>query len=263
MTDVLHELVHNAEKLVKAGYYKDGGLPASRRRPASLSHALKAHPSFPIIAEVKLSSPLRRGLSGHAAAELIRHYVEGGAAALSVLTEPYFFEGALDNLRIASATGLPVLMKDIIVREKQMDAGARRGAGAVLLIERAFSYEVAKLGRDSMIEKAHSRGLEVLLEVADEEEMRHALETRADVIGINQRDLTTLQVDSGKGVRMLGRFRPSTEVPIIVMSGIESRAQVEELRDQGADGVLIGTSLSSQPEPTEALRALEVPRWSG
>jgi indole-3-glycerol phosphate synthase len=262
MTDVLQELLQNAEKLVKSGYYKDGAFPASRNRPPSLVQALRAHTNFPIIAEVKLSSPLRRGLSGHAAAELIRHYVEGGAAGLSVLTEPYFFEGSLDNLRIASATGLPVLMKDIVVREKQMDAGARRGAGAVLLIEKAFDYQVAKLSLDSMIEKAHSRGLEVLLEVADEAEMLRALERKADVLGINQRDLATMQVDARKGVHMLQRFRPVTNVPLIVMSGIVARSQVEELRDQGADGVLIGSSLSSAPDPMEALRALEVPRWS-
>lgn len=262
MTDVLSELVQNAERLIKAGYYKDGVLPISRRRPISLVRALRDHPNFPIIAEVKLSSPFRRGLSGHAAAELIRNYVEGGAAALSVLTEPTFFEGSLDNLRIASVTGLPVLMKDIVLREKQIDAGAKRGASAVLLIEKAFTYGVAKFSLDSMIEKAHSRGLEVLLEVSDDEEMRRALQRKADMIGINQRDLTTMAMDVQKGVRMLQEFRLMADVPIIVMSGIETRSQVEELRDHGAAGVLIGTSLSSKPNPMDALLALEVPRWS-
>jgi indole-3-glycerol phosphate synthase len=261
MTDVLQELVQNAERLVKAGYYKQGNLLPNRIGRSSLVQALKHASRFPIIAEVKLSSPLRRGISGHAAAELIRHYVEGGAAALSVLTEPYFFEGTLDNLRLASVTGLPVLMKDIIVREKQLDAGAKRGASAVLLMERAFTYEVAKYSLDSMIKKAQARGLEVLLEVNNDEEMRHALERKADLIGINQRDLSSMHIDLERGMRMLRQYRSSTKVPLIVMSGIERRQQVEELRDQGADGVLIGTWLSSSPDPMEALLALEVPRW--
>lgn len=260
--DVLQELVQNAQRLVRSGYYKEGALPPSRRTPTSLVHALRSHPSFPIIAEVKLSSPQRRGISGHAAAELVHQYVEGGAAALSVLTEPLFFEGSLDNLRIASATELPTLMKDIVVREKQIDAGAKRGASAVLLIERAFSYGETARTVDSLIRKSHDRGLEVLLEVSDEREMESALGRDADLIGINQRDLTDMHIDAGTGARLLRAFRSADDRPMVVMSGLGSRGQVEAVRDLGADAVLIGSALSSAPEPCEALRALEVARWS-
>lgn len=256
MADILQQLVANARTLVRRGYYD---VDEQRPRSPSLLHALKAHHEFPLIAEAKQASPSSKQKSQHSSKELIQAYVRGGAAALSVLTEPNGFRGGLGQLREASESGLPVLMKDIVIEDRQLKAGERCGASAILLIERAFPSPEAHRELDRLMGRAHDLGLEVLLEVADEAEMERALEREAEMIGINQRDLRDLRMDLGKGVRMLDMFS-DTDVPLIVLSGISSREQVIAVRDAGGAGVLIGTALSFSPDPEGALRALEVPR---
>jgi hypothetical protein len=125
MADFLEQLVQDAERTVSSGYYD---VPLASSRGPRLSSVLQRGSNFPIIAEVKIASPSRGRLSSHAPGELIDGYVSGGAAALSVLTEPVRFLGSLETLRTAAGTGLPVLMKDFIVSEEQMDAAAAVGA---------------------------------------------------------------------------------------------------------------------------------------
>jgi indole-3-glycerol phosphate synthase len=260
MRDVLRELVRNARELVASGYY-DAVEGSTRAEPApSLVRALRRHPTFPIIAEVKLASPGRPSLSLHPPKDLVRCYREGGAAALSVLTEPNHFQGSLEHLRLARGAGLPLLMKDIVVSESQIEAGARLGASAVLLIERVNRFKSLDADFDALIEKAHRVGVEVLLEVSDDEEMRCATRRGVDLIGINQRDLTTLDVDGTKGEALLREFRMRTDLPIIIMSGVSEARQLEAVRDLGADGALVGTALSSSPDPLGRLRGLAVGR---
>ena len=258
--DKLEKLVRNAELLLASNYY-DVATASSyvRSTRRSFVKALAASQNFPIVAEVKLASPSNCSISSHDPEELIKKYLKGGAVALSVLTEPKFFKGSLELLEIASMNPVPVLMKDFIVSRNQIDAAARHGASAVLLIQKLFSSRMVKVQRDGLIGYAHDRGLEVLLEAADEVELLQCLKSAADVVGINQRDLRTMAIEQGKGVRLLNNLAHKTK-PIIVMSGFVTREQVIETRDSGAAGVLIGTELSSSDDPERRLRELVVPR---
>ena len=257
--NMLQMLVANAEALVSSGYYDMPPTHHQGRRP-SFKGALTESPSFPIIAEVKMASPGRPIISLHSPGDLIALYSKGGATALSVLTEPNHFHGSLSLLGAASRTGLPTLMKDIVVSMDQVEAGARLGAGAVLLIEHLSRLGTTRLDIDGLIEGAHGLGLEVLLEVSNEEEMIRGLRRDADVIGINQRDLGDMTVDSSKGQRMLGEFAAAARSPIIVMSGIEGAKHVAALRDLGASGALVGTALASSLDPAKAIKDLKVGR---
>lgn len=251
--EVLRDLVAGAGALLAAGYYD--GLGDGAPGP-SLVRALERHPVFPIIAEVKLASPSRGVLSPRPPEALIDAYVRGGAAGLSVLTEPRRFGGSLDTLTRAAGSGRPVLMKDFVVDERQLRAGASRGASAVLLIQKVFARGHAR-GRDELITLAHAHGLEVVLEAGDRYELEEARGSEADVLGINQRDLSTMNVDATLGERLLP---PGEDRPVVVMSAIERREQVRRLRDRGAAAVLVGSSLSSADDPCAALAALAVPR---
>ena len=145
-----------------------------------------------------MASPSSGSISGHDPEQLMSHYLRGGATALSVLTEPKFFKGSLQLLAVASSHPVPVLMKDFVISRNQIDAAARHGASAVLLIQRVFSSRMVAVRRDALIGYAHDRGLEVLLEAADEVELLQCLKSPADVVGINQRDLRTMEHRTGK-----------------------------------------------------------------
>lgn len=248
-----------ASRLVAEGHYDL--VPRLRAVPGpSLTKAVVEHDMFPIIAEVKRASPSKGTITERAPSALIAAYKEGGAAALSVLTEPRHFRGGLEALGVAAASGLPCLMKDIIVSEAQVEAGHRFGARAVLVIERLADLHGMAPDLDGLIERAHQLGMEVLLEVSDGKEIRRALRRDADLIGVNQRDLSTMRVDASKGARMAREYRSIAHLPLIVMSGIEGRRQVQEMRDAGASGVLVGTALSSSDDPAELLRKMGVER---
>ena len=258
--DTLEKLVRNAEKLVASKYYDEEAANTfvlSTRR--SLAAALLASESYPIVAEIKNASPTNPTISTHDPAVLITKYLNGGAAALSVITEPKFFKGNLQLLEIASVQPVPVLMKDFIISREQIDAAASHGASAVLLIQRIFSSHMVQVQRDVLMDYAHDKGLEVLLEAADEVELLQCLKSRADVVGINQRDLRTMTMEHGKGARLLKNLAHKTK-PIIVMSGITTKEQVIETRKSGAAGVLIGTELASSADPERKLKGLVVPR---
>lgn len=258
--NMLKELIENAQELVRSGYYDvPEGSTRSCRVP-SLIHALREHPTFPIIAEVKISSPSNPRVSKHDALELIGCYRHGDAAAISVLTEPNHFRGDLALLPCAASTGLPSLMKDIIVSERQVEAGGRLDASAILLIEKVNGSRPSAIDLDGLIYRAHQLGMEVLLEVSDEEELRNALRRDADLIGINQRNLATMEIDRSKGKRLLRVCKERTSRPVVVMSGIDDRDQVRTFRDLGASAVLVGASLSCSPDPLTKLEELGVGR---
>jgi indole-3-glycerol phosphate synthase len=256
MQDKLSELIVNAEALVSSGYYGQG---ARHYEGASLSRSLTTHATFPVIAEIKLASPSMGRLSTHGPRKLIDDYVRGGAAALSVLTEPRFFNGSLKNLELGRQSGLPMLMKDVVINEDQVRAASLHGAGAVLLIQEVFDHAISAGRRDDLIDCAHNWGLEVVLEATSEEGLNKARDSEADLLGINQRDLRTLKVDLTKAMAFLPLLSEEDR-PIIVMSGIGSRAVIEGIRDHGGDAVLVGGHLSSAKDAEETLRALEVPR---
>ncbi len=225
--------------------------------PPSFAAALRAGASIAVIAEVKRRSPSRgeinSALSASAQAEA---YAAGGAAAISVLTEPLHFGGSLADLAEArAAVAVPLLRKDFVVERTQLLETRVAGASAVLLIARALPP--AQL-RD-LVAEAVAVGVEPMIEVRSESELALALSTAAAVIGVNARDLETLVMDPALVVHLLPLV-PADRVAV-AESGVAGRADVEWAAARGADAVLVGSMLSAAPDATAAVRALlGVPR---
>jgi indole-3-glycerol phosphate synthase len=205
-----------------------------------------------VIAELKRASP-SRGLirSDFNPARLAKDLEDGGAAALSVLTDAEFFQGSLENLRRASAsTKLPCLRKDFIVDEFQLLEARANGADAVLLIVAALSAEELKL----LTRRADEYSLDVLCEVHDEDELHRAVDAGCSLIGVNSRDLRTFKVDLETAVQLADSI-PKNALRV-AESGIHSGADIARLRSAGYQAFLIGESLMKAELPGEALKAL-------
>ena len=210
-------------------------------------------PGVSLIAEHKRRSPSAGEIrTGAVVAEVVAGYERGGAAALSILTEHAHFGGSLDDLREArTASALPILRKDFVVDPYQIYESAAAGADAILLI-------VAALGRDQLARlhgEAQDVDLDVLVEVHDERELNCALEVvDADVIGINNRDLTDFSVDVERTFDLL------SDVPagktVVAESGFHTREQIDELERVGVDAVLVGEALMRAEDVEGATRDL-------
>ena len=209
-------------------------------------------PAVGIIAEIKRRSPSKGWIKpGMSAADQAVAYESGGAAAISVLTEPAHFGGSTDDLLgVRGSVRIPVLKKDFHVEPVQLIEARAIGASAALLIARALSPETLQ----RMADAGRSLGLELLIEIRDEEELRRALDVDARVIGINNRNLETLVIDPHTADRLLGLL-PSS-VTVIAESGIASRSDVERVAQYGADAVLVGSVISAAENPAAAVRAL-------
>ncbi len=205
-----------------------------------------------IIAEVKRRSPskgeIRPDFDPVACAKA---YERGGAATLSVLTDQKYFGGHLDYLReVRAAVDLPLLRKEFIVDPYQIDEARLVGADAILLIVAALSAEELAEFQDY----ARSRGLDVLVEVHDEEELEIALGAGIDLLGINNRNLKTFETSIETSERLLAGL--PAELVTVSESGIGSIVEIERLQAAGADAFLVGESLMRQSDVTEALRRL-------
>jgi indole-3-glycerol phosphate synthase len=224
-------------------------VPAPRTRP--FLEALK-RPGLSLIAEHKRRSPsagaIREDLSLE---DVVSAYERGGAAALSVLTEGPSFGGSLDDLRAArGASTLPILRKDFIVDPYQVDEGLDAGADAILLIVAALSRDELRTLHSLAVE----RGLAALVEVHSSSELEAALEAGATVIGINNRDLRTLEVDTRRTAELLPLVPPG--VVTVAESGFSRPEQLAELSVAGVDAVLIGEALMRASDIEAACRAL-------
>ncbi|WP_135363907.1 indole-3-glycerol phosphate synthase [Halosimplex halophilum] len=209
----------------------------ARSLPAALERA-EADGRVPLVAEVKPTSPTTDGERTDDPVELAESMVAGGAAALSVLTEPEHFGGSTDALeRVRAAVDVPVLRKDFVVREAQLDAVE---ADVVLLIVRFLDEE----GTDDLADllaAARERGFQVLVETHTAAEVERALEAGAEIIGVNNRDLAKLEVD-------LATFEAvAPEVPenvtLIAESGIATTNDAVRMREAGADALLVGSAI--------------------
>lgn len=224
----------------------------SAPEPRGFRGELADRPGLSVIAEIKRRSPskgdLRPGLDP---AALAAAYEAGGAAALSVLTDVEFFGGSADDLRAArAATRLPVLRKDFTVSLRDVCDARIMGADAVLLIVAALKGEELRdlraLGKEL--------GLDMLVEVHDEHELEIALALGTHLIGVNQRDLTTFEVDHERAVRMAAVL--PDDVVKVAESGVRSADDARALLDAGFDAVLVGEALVTSPDPTATIRAL-------
>ena len=217
----------------------------------SLRAALSG-PHVAVIAELKRRSPSKGVLDASldAGARAV-DYARGGAAALSVVTEPSEFGGSLDDLAAARrAVAVPLLRKDFIVDEVQLLEARVAGASAVLLIARALSPDRFL----ALANAARAMGLDVLLEVRDETELNRALGVPDAVIGVNNRNLETLKIDDSVSARLL-RLIPPARIAVYE-SGISDAEGVRRAGELGADAVLVGSALSVAASGADAVRAL-------
>jgi indole-3-glycerol phosphate synthase len=214
--------------------------------------ALRAGDGVSVIAEVKRRSPSKGPLAPELdAALLAKAYAAAGAACLSVLTDSEFFGGSTADLAEArSATDLPVLRKDFTVSPADVCDARVMGADAVLLIVSALTDSELV----ALVHLADRVGIDALVEVHDEDEAKRALSAGARIVGVNQRDLFSFEVDTARAVRV-GSSLPAGVVKV-AESGIRSRGDVERLGAAGFDAVLVGEALVTAPDPGAALASL-------
>lgn len=243
MNDFLDTLAANAKKTVESGYYKNLQTTASYPK-ISFKAAIKECKANPVITEIKAASPsLGTIRSAINPAEIAQSMQRGGAVGISVLTEPTYFNGSLQTLvQARAAVALPILFKDIIISKEQIDAAAKLGANAVLLIQGLFDKGHAEASEAEMIAYVHSKGLEVLLETHTEEEYISALKTDADLIGVNNRNLDTLKTDLATTQQILNAQGKQGRT-IVSESGIKTPGHLQFLRGCGADAYLVGSSI--------------------
>lgn len=222
---------------------------ASLPSPRPFTEALRG-PDVTVIAELKRATPRAGDLALDVeAAALAQAYAAGGASALSVLTEPKYFKGSIEDLQAASACGLPVLRKDFILDPWQLLETRAMGADAVLLIVRVLGGELADL-----VAGARALGLDPLVEVHDDAELERALSAGATCIGVNHRDLSTFEVDPTRTAK-LAPLVPE-EVTLVALSGVTEHRQLVELAEAGAHAVLVGEALVTASDPEARLRKL-------
>jgi indole-3-glycerol phosphate synthase len=213
--------------------------------------ALTAAPPA-IIAEVKKASPSKGVLAAHFdPAAIARAYASGGAAALSVLTDREFFQGGLEDLEAArAAVGVPVLRKDFTIDELHVVEAAAHGADAILLI--AAILDAPGLRR--LRELAASYRMHALVEVHDGEELKTALASGAEIVGVNNRNLRTFEVTLDTSLDLAAKI--PANVIRVSESGLDSAADVARLRAAGYHAFLVGEYLMKSPDPAAALRDL-------
>ncbi len=203
-----------------------------------------------LIAEIKRATPSKDPLDLDLdARRLARAYADGGAAAISVLTEPHHFKGSLEDLAAARPVNVPLLRKDFVLDPFQLFEARAAGADSVLLIVRILGDHLARFVRAS-----RALGMEPLVEVFAEDELEVAAVADARVVGINHRDLDSFEVDTRRTVK-LAPLVPK-DVVVVAASGVSTRAEVEEMAAAGAHAVLVGESLVTSPDPAAKLREL-------
>jgi indole-3-glycerol phosphate synthase len=255
MPDYLDVLAHDALRSIEVGYYETSMKIAAQ--PVGFVEAIVGCRRAPIISEIKFASPSMGNLRNDRGLERIaKDMEEGGAICISVLTEPRHFRGHIGFVaKVRGQVEVPVLMKDIVLSPVQIEAASMTGANAVLLIQTLFERGYCEKDVQGMIDFSHSRGLEVLLEAHTEEEFLSALETNADMVGINNRDLKTLDVDLEVTKRILTKHRVVRKV-IVSESGIDRPEDIRFLRQYGAQAFLVGTAVMKAADIKGKVREL-------
>ena len=223
---------------------------AATAEPSSL-HAALARPGVAVIAEIKRASPSKGPLAPDLdAVAQAERYRQGGADAISVLTEPSRFHGSLDDLAGVAALGTPTLRKDFVVDPYQVWEARLAGASAVLLIVAALSDDELS----TLAAAARDAGLDTLVEVHDEDELDRALATDPAVVGVNARDLRTFELHRDAFARL--RPRIPAGVVAVAESGVRGPDDVRAAAGDGADAVLVGESVVTSVDPAAAVAAL-------
>lgn len=254
MTDnVLRKLFNNSQAAIDDGVYEiSASLEKSNKDFLQL---MKINSHATIITEIKFSSPSLgkiRTLSDPVS--IAKQMIKGGSMALSVLTQPHLFNGSPEFfMQVREAVDVPMLMKDIIIDRTQIDAAQKIGADYFLLIQSLFEQGYLK-EIDEFVEYGHRKGLKILLEVHTKSEFENALRTKADLIGINNRNLDTLEISLKTTRDILTGYEKTR--PIISESGIETSEDIRYLKKCGADAFLIGSSLMKSNNMEENVKKL-------
>lgn len=244
-------LLKKEEEILKR---KDKGLffkPFWYRNPVNFKEYLLKE-GFVIIAEIKRASPVVKEFrKDFDPLKLASAYENGGAKAISVITEEEYFKGSLEYLAsIRSITNLPLLRKDFIIDPIQIEEAKAFGADLVLLISTILEYEELL----ELIKYTKKLNLSSLVEVHDEEDLEKALKAGAEIIGINNRNLSTFKIDINQSIKLFPLIPPS--IPVIAESGYKNVEELREIKKRGFKGVLIGTSLVESADPEKKLRTM-------
>jgi indole-3-glycerol phosphate synthase len=253
MSQTLKKLVENSRKAISEGVYEVS--ESLQKSPFDLIESIKANKHASLITEVKFASPSLGQIRQHSdPVEIARAMVRGGSLALSVLTQPYLFNGSPEYfMEIRKQIQIPMLMKDIVVDKIQIDAAKKIGADYMLLIQSLFdSGQLKEI--DEFIGYGHKNGLKVLVESHTKEEFENSLKTSADLIGINNRNLDTLEIDINTTKKLLDGHTKNRL--IISESGIESPKDIVFLKNCGADAFLVGSSIMKSSNIEENVRSL-------
>lgn len=250
MANILDEIIANKRREIDAEIKRVGGIPdiSGSMMPPSMKSAL-INSQTGIIAEFKRRSPSKGEIHPKAMVnDIIPGYEQAGAAACSVLTDTPYFGGSLTDLAVASSlVSMPLLRKDFTISEFQIAQARLYGASAVLLIAAVLSAEEMQ----RFTRYAHANGLEVLVEVHNVAEL-YKLPTDADMVGVNNRDLTTFRTDPDLSLH-IASLLPDNVVKV-AESGLTSISEVNRLRDAGYRGFLIGETFMRHDHPADALR---------
>ena len=251
--NILRKLVNNSQAAIDDGVYDvDVNLQKSDQ---DFIQTIKANAHPTLITEVKFSSPsLGKIRTLTDPASIAKQMITGGSRALSVLTQPHLFNGSPEYfMKVRQAVDVPLLMKDIMIDKIQIDTAKKIGADFMLVIQSIFDKGFVK-DIDEFIGYGHKQGLEVLLEVHTREEFENALKTDADLIGINNRNLDTLEIDLDTTKRVLEGHEKTR--PILSESGIETPEDIKYLKSVGADAFLIGSSIMKSENIEEHVKRL-------
>jgi len=242
MADFLDVLARDVKETINEGYYEVSTKTSTP--PVSLKESIIESKYIPIITEIKAASPSLGIIRENFNPEQVARAMEnGGAVGISVLTEPKHFKGSLSSLtKVRKAVKLPILMKDIIISPTQLETASKIGANAVLLIEALFERKYCECDAHEMVAQAQSKNLEVLLETHNEDEFLSAVNSNADLIGINNRDLKTLKVDLGVTKKILEKNDAHGKI-VVSESGIKTPADLRFLHECGAHVFLIGSAI--------------------
>jgi indole-3-glycerol phosphate synthase len=253
----LAELVAGAREDCTRRKHERPGVPAEAarlpKRAPRFRAALQGGTTFPLICEVKRASPSAGAIAKAADAPArARAYVRGGARCVSVLTEGRRFGGSLEDLvQVRAAVEVPLLRKDFVVDTYMVQEAALAGADAVLLIAGAVEPPLLK----ELADCARALALDVLLEIASAAEVESAANLQANLVGVNARDLETLEVDKGRFARLSPELRAPGRT-LVAESGVRTAADLEALARAGATAALVGESLMRADDPEAAVRRL-------
>ena len=253
MENILEKLVSNSKKAIEEGVYDIN--ESLTNSGIDLQNMITKSEHAALITEVKFSSPALGNIRKITdPVEVALEMVKGGASALSVLTQPYMFDGSPEFfMKIRKRVKIPMLMKDITIDKIQIDAAKKMGADYFLLIQSLFDKKMVP-DMKGLIEYGHKNGLKILVEAHTAQEFENACETDADIIGINNRNLDTLKIDLNTTKNILENTDYSKTV--ISESGIESEDDIRFLHKCGAKGYLIGTAIMKNDNIEQRVRGL-------